>query len=249
MNVKFKNISIFKEIVDALSSLLSEGTFVFTKEGVRFEATDPTMVTLVKLFYSKNNFDEYELEEDVHLTLNIEYLKRTLKKAKATDEVFFYVEKENINRLKVIIRGKGTKEITLPILESEIKEIPPLNLDFSAKAEIISELFAESIEDAGDISDVVSFEFNGKDLVIEASNESSTIKTKLNKEVEGVIDITSEGTISAKYSVDYLKKIIKAKKIAPTVVISIDTNAPARFEYKNSEDLWMSYILAPRVEE
>ncbi|NPA38489.1 MAG: proliferating cell nuclear antigen (pcna) [Candidatus Nanohaloarchaeota archaeon] len=249
MNIQFISVGVFKDILDALHALLTEGTFVVNEKGISFKATDPTMVTLVELFYSKDNFSVYEVEGEVYLTLNIDLLRQSLKKAKTTDKVSFVVEKDNINRLNVIIEGKHIKKFVLPILESEIKEIPELNLEFKGKAEILSNLFADTVEDAASISDVLTIKFTPDELVMEAESELTSLSARFTKSVEGVVDIQAEGEVSAKYSVDYLKKIIKAKKIAPTVIISINQDAPAKFEFKDGEDVWMYYVLAPRVEE
>ncbi len=249
MNLQFISIGAFKDMLDALHALLTEGTFVINDKGISFKATDPTMVTLVELFYGKDNFNIYEVEGEVYLTLNIDLLRQSLKKTKSTDKVSFVIDKENINRLNVIIEGKHIKKFVLPILESEIKEIPELNLEFKGEAEILSSLFAETVEDASHISDVLAFKFNSDELVMEAESELTSLSARFSKDVEGVIDIKAEGEVVAKYSIDYLKKIIKAKKISPTVKISINQDAPARFDFRDSDDLWMYYVLAPRVEE
>ncbi len=249
LNVQFMSIGTFKDILDAISNLLSEGTFVIDEKGIHFKATDPTMVTLIEMFYGKENFDIYEVEDKVYLTLNIDLLRQSLKKTKASDKVIFQINEKNISRLNVIIKGKHEKRFVLPILDSEVQEIPELNLEFKGSAEILSSLFVEAIEDASNISDEATFSFENGAFTISAQSELTSMEAEFKKESEGVIALDAKEDVKAKYSIDYLKKITKAKKVAPTVKISINQDAPARFDFKDSDDLWMYYILAPRAEE
>ncbi len=251
MNLEFISVGTFKEILDALHSLLSEGTFVVDEDGIHFKATDPTMVTLVELFYGKENFEKYDIQNKMYLTLNIDLLRQALKKTKSSDKVSFIVESSNLNRLNVLIKGKSEKRFSLPILESELQEIPELNLEFKGTAEILSNTFVEAIEDASGISDEVIFSFDKENEVFSITSESelTSMEAKFTKESEGVVDIEVDESVKARYSVDYLKKISKARKVSPTVRISINQDAPARFDFKDSDDLWMYYVLAPRAEE
>ncbi len=249
MNIQFISIGTFKDILDAVSTLLSEGTFVVDHDGIHFKATDPTMVTLIELFYGKENFEVYDVKDKVYLTINIDLLRQALKKTKTADKVTFQVDEKNISRLNVIIKGKSEKKFVLPILDSELQEIPELNLEFKANAEILSSVFVEAIEDAANISDEVTFSFSDGTFEISAQSELTSMEAKFSKESEGVVSVDSEGEIKARYSIDYLKKISKGKKVAPTVKISINQDAPAKFEFKDSDDLWLYYILAPRAEE
>ena len=249
LRLEFRDVTTFRDIVDAISELLSEGNFVVDSEGLKFKATDPTMVTLVEMFYSKDNFERYELEgKEMNLMVNIELLKKFLKKVKKEEKVSFIVEKENMNRLVIDIEGKTKKTFSLPLLDSEIQQIPELNLEFNGEAEILSGVLSDVIEDASLISDVVSFKFEDDALIVGAESELTSMNAKFTKESEGVIDIKIKSNCVAKYSIEYLKKIMKGKKISGTVVLSLNTDAPAKFYFKE-DGVWMSYIVAPRVEE
>ena len=70
------------------------------------------------------------------------------------------------------------------------------------------------------------------------------------------IDITSdeETTINAKekvkakYSIEYLKKMIQGSKIADNVTIQFNKDYPLKLDYMAVDKVSLSFVLAPRVE-
>ena len=54
--------------------------------------------------------------------------------------------------------------------------------------------------------------------------------------------------VSAKYSVEYLKKMIQGSKLADKVKIQFNKDYPLKLDYHTIDKVMLSFILAPRVE-
>ena len=54
--------------------------------------------------------------------------------------------------------------------------------------------------------------------------------------------------VRAKYSIEYLKKMINGSKIADEMTIRFNKDYPLKLEYKALDKVMLSFILAPRVE-
>ncbi len=54
--------------------------------------------------------------------------------------------------------------------------------------------------------------------------------------------------IKAKYSIEYLKKMMNGAKLANKVGIYFNNDYPLKLEYKTVDKVMLSFILAPRVE-
>ena len=54
--------------------------------------------------------------------------------------------------------------------------------------------------------------------------------------------------LKAKYSIEYLKKMIQGSKLSPQVYIRFNTDYPLKLEFKVMDKLMMAFILAPRVD-
>ena len=55
--------------------------------------------------------------------------------------------------------------------------------------------------------------------------------------------------VRARYSLDYLKKIIKAKKLSPETKISMSNDYPMKIQFEVPGKMQLGFILAPRVDE
>ena len=57
-----------------------------------------------------------------------------------------------------------------------------------------------------------------------------------------------DGNVKARYPLEYLKKMIKAAKIADSVSVNFGQDYPMKIEFKN--DLCqLSFVVAPRVSD
>jgi DNA polymerase III sliding clamp (beta) subunit (PCNA family) len=61
--------------------------------------------------------------------------------------------------------------------------------------------------------------------------------------------LKADGDVRARYPLDYLKKMIKASKIADSVVVEWGKDYPMKLEFKSKDKCQLSFILAPRVSE
>ena len=107
----------------------------------------------------------------------------------------------------------------------------------------------EAIEDSDIVAEAVTLVAEPKRFVIEATGDMSNAKIEM-KSGEGV-KIKLEGSdtkITAKYSIEYLKKIIKGGKLVEKTEINFNKDYPLRITYKEVDKFILSFILAPRVE-
>ena len=58
-----------------------------------------------------------------------------------------------------------------------------------------------------------------------------------------------EKNVKSKYSIEYLKKISKASKLADNVLLQFSNDYPLKAEFKAKDKLDLVFILAPRVSE
>ena len=128
--------------------------------------------------------------------------------------------------------------------ESTVKKIP--DLKFLSKIETSNLLFNEAIEDTDIISDSVSFIVDKDKFTIEAFGSISSAKVDLNN--DNVTKIQTSEKLASRYSTEYLKKMIKASKLAENVVIQFSKDYPLKLSYKILDKMLIEFILAPRVQ-
>ena len=84
-------------------------------------------------------------------------------------------------------------------------------------------------------------------LVIAAEGDLSKASIEIKASEDTVIDAKADSA-KAKYSIEYLKKMIEGSKLSDRVTIRLSNDYPLRLDYKQIDKVALSFILAPRVE-
>jgi len=111
----------------------------------------------------------------------------------------------------------------------------------------ITLLFTEAIEDMDIISDNLTFSVNNQTFLIQSEGTTSSGNVEINADEETNIELQGGEGLTSRYSVEYLKKIIKASKLASNVTLEFGQDYPLRAEYKILDKLSLQFVLAPRI--
>ena len=107
-------------------------------------------------------------------------------------------------------------------------------------------LFDEAVEDMGVVADSVTFTADPENFSVQANGNLSNAVVQFSND-KSDIKLDSNNIIKSKYSLEYLRKIIKGSSLSDNVVISFGNDYPLRADYKVIDKLSLSFILAPRV--
>jgi proliferating cell nuclear antigen len=152
------------------------------------------------------------------------------------------------NRFKVVIKSNTTRTFYLPIIELEEKDqkIPSLNFPLIIKMD--TNALNEAIEDASIVAESVQFMSDKKKFTIAAEGDLSQAKIEIPADDNTVINKDGEDVVKAKYSIEYLKKMIQGGKLSSSVTLRFGNDYPLKLEYTATDKLSLSFILAPRVD-
>ena len=94
MNISVKNL---KDVVEMLSTVVTESKFKITSTGITVNAVDPAHVAMVSLEIPKNVFAEYDVEAEEEIALDLEKVKSILKLASSNDSMVIVKDREKLN--------------------------------------------------------------------------------------------------------------------------------------------------------
>ena len=242
------DITLFRDSLTAIHELVNEAIFKVKADGIYLTATDPTMVALIDYKFLSSAFETYELKESEDIGLNIENLLAVLKRAKAGEKVTLDFAK-GANKLLVTIAGASTRKFTIPVLDIEKGEVPEMSLEFTATVEVKTNVLADGIDDASIVTDTVILGASANEFTMRAEGDLSKVEIALEKGSADLIGIEAKTTVSSKFSLEYLKKIVKGAKIADTAKIQLGSDYPLKVTFRAVDNLQISYVLAARVED
>lgn len=240
-----EDVSLLRDSIATISELIEEARFKIKKDGIELLAADRAVVAVVDFKFSSKNFKEYHHQSDSNIGINLNNFLQVLKRARANDILLIELEE---NSLSLTLKGRSRRKFTIPLLE--IREEVPSGIEkltFPAKVVLSSELLADGIEDADLVSDSVIIELDKDKFLLKAQGDSSSSELELKAGEECKIETKEK--VRARYSIDYLKKMLKAKKLSENVEIALNTNYPLKMTFAQDKLISLSFILAPRVEE
>ncbi len=244
---KTKNISLLRDSIATIAELIDETELNIKEYGLQLIAADRAVVVVVDFYLSRDVFSEYKYTEDARIGINLQNLLQILKRASDDDTVTL---KLNDNKLDITIRGQSTRKFVLPLIDISKEETPPLNkLEFSSHVVLNSDILSSGIEDAELITDSVVFTITKDHLTMKGESDSSFTQLDLVQGEGGFRIIDMGEPVRSRYSLDYLKKIIKAKKFSPEAKLSLSNDYPIKLQFEAPGKIQLGFILAPRVEE
>lgn len=238
---------VFVNAISTIGELIDEGIFRITKDGISLVAADRAMVAVVDFKINSTAFDEFELGSEQNIGLNITNILSVLKRVGSDDKLSLNLQD---SKLEIKLEGKSKRRFVVPLLDISQEEIPPINqLEFVAKAEVKPHILESGIEDADIISDAVLLETLTDKFVMRAEGDVSRAELELERGNESLINLETSSEVRSRYPIDYLKKMVKAAKIADSAIIRLGQDYPMKLEFKSGDKASLSFILAPRVSE
>ena len=186
------------------------------------------------------------MKKDTEIAINLSNLKQVLRRASPKD--MLTLELDDDNRLKVTLRSGTTRTFNLPIIELEEKEQKVPDLKFPIMVKTSSSILNEAIADVDVVGESVSFIAEPKKFTLIAEGDLNQAKIEIKEDESTKVSTSSDEKVKAKYSIEYLKKMINGSKLSDEVIIQFNKDYPLRLEYKSVDKVMLSFILAPRVE-
>jgi DNA polymerase III sliding clamp (beta) subunit (PCNA family) len=223
-------------VLNSVKELSSEASFGFTDVGIEMILMDPANVAMLCATIKKDNIEDYEVTKE-KVRFNVMDLYKSLQKL--PKEVCFKVDND-----KVIIGSSDLKKsFKLPIIEDDSNEQKKPCLYFGVEVDISTEEFVNIIESSVTVSDSVRFSTKALNLNVVAEGD---IKSYNATAETTAIRVDKES--SAKYSLDYLNKFMKSKKVSDNITFKFNTDYPLMLLLSNNE-IDLEFILAPKKED
>lgn len=243
MKLTLAETKLLKESVTIIADIVSEVRFVVGKDAVELVAMDPANVAMVIFKLLSSAFVEYEVKERETIAINLNELKQVLRRTKPNDTMTLEIAE---SKLKVTLKSVSKRQFFLPLIDLEERDQKVPNLSFTATVKTTSTALTEAIEDVDIIGESVSLIAEPKAFKVTSSSDLSKADVEIPADKETTIE--SRGTVKAKYSIEYLKKMIAAAKLADTVKVRFSKDYPLQLEYTLIDKMSLSFILAPRVD-
>ncbi len=245
MKLVLADTGYLKDSISIISELVNEARFRINKNALELVAMDPANVAMVVFKLFSSSFAEYNVPKETEIAINLVNLKQILRRVSANDIVILELSD---NKLKIQLKSDSVRTFSLPIIDFDEKEQRIPNLTFPVTVTTPSTMLSGAIEDADIVGESVTFAADKDRFIINAEGDLSKANIEIKNGDGTRIEVTSDAQLKAKYSIEYLKKMIQGSKLAKEVTVYFSQDYPLKIDYKVIDKVYLSFILAPRVE-
>ena len=246
MKLVLADVGYFKDSIGVISDLVNEARFKINKDAIELIAMDPANVAMVVFKLLSSCFVEYNVDKEQEIAINLTNLKQILKRANASD--ILSLELTDDNKLQIQLKSKTTRTFSLPIIDLEEREQKVPSLNFHVTINLPSTILSDAVADADVVAESLMFIANPEKFTILAEGDLSRAMIEITPDDTIKIKSNTSAKIKSKYSVEYLKKMVSAGKLADKVTVHFNQDYPLKIDYVVQDRLSLSFILAPRVD-
>ncbi len=244
--IKIDDAKYWKNCVDSIVSLIDEGMFNISKEGISLKAMDPSGISMISFNIPNKAFSKYDVEKPVSVGLNIENFSKILASSRVAEQL---VMKDSNNKFVVEFVGKNSRrKYRLPMIDIKKDADKEPKVEFDSTVEVKSDALKEILKDVNILSTHVGFKADKDNFQVVAKGDSMDLEEEHLNNADVIKKINASKAASATFNLDYLERMIGACPSNSTMTLSIKTEEPIRIEYKIG-DAEVSYYLAPYMEQ
>ncbi len=244
--LKIDNAKYWKDCVAAIGSLVDEGLFIITKEGIALKAMDPSSISMISFFMPNKAFSKFNIDKNMNVGLNIDNLNKILSRTRDNESL---VMKDTDNKLSLEFVGEGSKrryKMQLIDVKKSVEKEP--NVEFDAHVEINGEPFKDIIKDASLISSYIGFKASKEQFSVSARGDSGELEELHEGDGNIVKKIDAKKGAESTFNLEFLENMVRGCPIGSNISIALKSSEPMKLRY-NIGDAELSYFLAPYMEE
>lgn len=244
--LKLDNAKYWRDCVEAIVSLVDEGIFSISKEGIGLHAMDPSGISMISFFMPSKAFSKYEIEKSTDIGLNIDNLSKIMSRTR-DDEALVIKDVDGKLSLE-FVGAKNRRRYRLHLIDVRKKDDKEPKVEFDANVELDGEHLKNALKDASLVSSYITFKAGKNHFTVSARGDSGDLE-ELN-EVDGsaLKKLDAGKDAGAVFNLEFLENMVRSSPMGNAIKLAIKSDQPLRLSY-NIGDAAVTYYLAPYVEE
>ncbi|MCL5675088.1 MAG: proliferating cell nuclear antigen (pcna) [Candidatus Marsarchaeota archaeon] len=244
--IKLDNAKYWKDCVAAIVSLVDEGSFAITKEGISLRAIDPSCISMVFFSMPNKAFSKFNIEKNTSIGLNLDNLNKILSRTREGESL---VMKDADNKLSMEFIGPNSRRrYKLQMIEvTKMKENEP-SVTFDAAIEMSGDPLKDIIKDASMISSYISFKASKGQFSVSARGDSGELEELHDADGSIMKKIEASQNAEATFNLEFLENMVRSCPTGNNINIALKSNEPLKLSYKIG-DSDIVYYLAQYMEE
>lgn len=228
MNLKVR-ANVLRELVSQLVILTEECKLVVDKDGLHTKLVDPAHVAMADLYLDKEAFEEFKMDGEVELGIDIRKILEILKLC-GTDTTLGIEHDEEHKKLIFTIGNLTRRMALVDTAGMSDPRIP--NLDLPGKVILDTEHMVQAMKAIASVSDHCILIANMHHFEIVGEGDTDNVELSLPKDL--LLDLECKETVRSLFPLDYMGNMIKAIP-AKEVTIYLGNDYPVKMQFSWAE--------------
>ncbi len=248
LKILFSDARVWRYAISAIGKIIEEAAFTINENGFYLKAIDASRVVLVDYSMPSTGFDEFVVEKEESVGVNLDDLSKILRRATKDDRLL--LETVEGGRLAIGFIGKGSRKFIIPSIQTTAEKLPALKIPFTARVKMLSTVLRDLVKDLEPIGDSIEFMVkpDTRQFIARSSSDLAEAEIELSEESGALLEFDASEEARAIYSTDYLSDIVGAAQAANEVVFEFGNAIPCKIEYLLPQEGRLVFYVAPRTE-
>ena len=238
----------WKQIVDALATLLTEVHLVVSSSGISLTQYDSSRAAMIDMTLPRSVFQEYTCSGEHDLCLGVAEIAKVSKRMAGDDRLVFNLD-ESEKRFEIKMIGDAVRTFKLQLLTPPEERTQRISSSFDAQAEMLSDAFKHVVKDIGVVSNHLKITATSDSLVFAGAGDTGEVEVvlKLGGDESSLFSLRTMTDATSMYALSYLTEIAKAIS-GDSLTLQMAAYKPIELKFSIAESGEIRYLLAPRVE-
>ncbi len=238
VRIKMENL---REIVEVVSTLVTEVKLAVSKDGLEAKAVDPSRVAMLVLKLNKQIFEEFT-GEPTEVGVDIDKLREVLRLSKPGDVLELQFDG------KRLVAGVGRLTRQMAVVDpAGITDPKVPNVTPPASVTVKMDDLRQGIRGSESFTDHVTLSVDSEGFTMHSEGDTDRLDLRLPK--EALARIETKDTVKSMYPLDFFAAMVKAIT-ADEATLYVGNEYPLKIEFSMGAGRGEGrYLLAPRVEE
>ena len=243
---------IFVELFQYLKLFTSVISISLEKGRFYIQGMDSCQISIFEISLTKDWFDEYEMEIDKIISMNVQIFAKILHIHKSPQNIVMNFNEDAVDISLLSEKGDFNKEFTMPLIEYDSERLTIPNQDYDLDINLESKKFKGFIDELASFGDCLNIKLEDENIISlsTTSEEGGSMKLSINIDELDECSVTEDENINCSFSIKYIQMMSQYQRISKNVELNFSNNIPMQCKYiLENEENYIRFYMAPKIED
>ncbi len=255
MEIKINDLQkavVFVELFQYLKQFVTIISLTLKTDQFYIQGMDSSQISIFEISLMKDWFDEYNVEKDTVIGLNINIFAKILHIYNNPQTISLIVNEENMEIKFESDTKDFNKEFIMPLVEYETEYLTIPEKEYDMDIEMESKKFKIFIDELAIFGDVLTIKYEDDNVILNSQSDTEgSMKLLMKAEDLEECTINEEVQTECSFRIKYLQYMTQYYKLSKYVLLNFTNDTPMQCKYILHENInnFIRFHLAPVMED